>query len=86
MNIPAFAMKYRTVVLTFVALLVGYGLFTFQTMPRREDPEFTIRSCVVTTSWPGTPAAKIEELVTEPLERAIARISGPAKFSLTARI
>lgn len=83
MNIAALAMKYRPVVLTLVAMLVAYGVFTFQTMPRREDPEFTIRSCVVSTSWPGTPASKIEELVTEPLERAIARISEVSKIKST---
>ena len=83
MNLAAIAMKYRPVVLTIVGLLVAYGAFTFQTMPRREDPEFTIRSCVVTTSWPGTPSLKIEELVTEPLERAIAKISEVDKIRST---
>jgi multidrug efflux pump subunit AcrB len=83
MNIAALAMKYRPVVLTLVVMLVAYGMFTFQTMPRREDPEFTIRSCVVSTSWPGTPASKVEELVTEPLERAIARISEVNKIAST---
>ena len=83
MNLAAFAMKYRPVVLTIVGLLVAYGAFTFMTMPRQENPEFTIRSCVVTTSWPGTPSLKIEELVTEPLERAIAKISEVSKITST---
>ncbi len=83
MNIAAFAMKYRPVVLTLVALLVVFGVYTFQTMPRREDPEFTVRSCVVSTSWPGISAIEIEELVTDPLEEALAKIEEVSKIRST---
>ncbi|QDT03998.1 Toluene efflux pump membrane transporter TtgE [Rubripirellula lacrimiformis] len=68
MNLAEIAMKYRTVVFTFVAMLTAWGTYTFTTMPRREDPAFTIRTCVVSTSWPGTPAIKVEELVTDKIE------------------
>lgn len=71
MSLSALAMKYRPIVLTFVGLLTAWGLVTFFTMPRREDPEFTIRTCVVTTLWPGSPTVKVEELVTDKLEEAL---------------
>lgn len=71
MNLAALSMRFRTVVITFVLLLSAWGVFTFFTMPRREDPEFTIRSCVVATSWPGAPAIKIEELITDKLEETL---------------
>ena len=68
MNLAGIAMRYRPVVLTMVALLTFWGVVTFFTMPRREDPEFTIRSCVVATQWPGAPTVKVEELITDKLE------------------
>ena len=71
MNIGKLSMDYRVVVVTMVALLTVWGIFTFFTMPRREDPQFTIRTCVVATSWPGAPAIKVEELVTDPIESAL---------------
>ncbi|APZ93584.1 efflux RND transporter permease subunit [Fuerstiella marisgermanici] len=71
MNLAALAMRYRPVVLTFVVLMVGWGAFTFATMPRREDPEFTIRTCVVTTQWTGAPTVKVEELITDKLEESL---------------
>ena len=71
MSLADVAMRYRPVVLTLVALLTCWGAFTFVTMPRREDPEFTIRSCVVSTQWPGAPTVKVEELVTDKLEEAL---------------
>ena len=64
-------MRYRPIVITLVALLTAWGGVTFFTMPRREDPEFTIRTCVVATRWPGAPALKVEELVTDKLEEAL---------------
>ncbi|MCA9264365.1 MAG: efflux RND transporter permease subunit, partial [Planctomycetales bacterium] len=71
MNVSALAMQYRPVVVTLVALLTGWGIVTFVTMPRREDPEFTIRTCVVSTQWPGAPTVKVEELITDKIEEAL---------------
>ncbi|MDA1163304.1 MAG: efflux RND transporter permease subunit [Planctomycetota bacterium] len=74
MNLAAFAIRYRPVVVTLVMLLMAWGLVSFFTMPRREDPEYTVRTCAVSTSWPGAPATKVEELITKPIEEACDRI------------
>ncbi|MEM0926902.1 MAG: efflux RND transporter permease subunit, partial [Planctomycetota bacterium] len=71
MNLSSIAMKYRPVVFTFVGLMTVWGVITFLTMPRREDPEFTIRTCVVSTEWQGTPATKVEELITDKIEEQL---------------
>ncbi|MFT7643295.1 MAG: multidrug efflux pump subunit AcrB [Pirellulaceae bacterium] len=71
MNLAAFAIKYRPIVLTFSALLMLWGVYSYFTMPRREDPEYTVRTCAVTTVWPGAPAEKVEQLITDPIEEAI---------------
>lgn len=67
-SIGRISINYQTVVITFVTLLTIWGVFTFFTMPRREDPQFTIRTCVVATAWPGAPAIKVEELITDKIE------------------
>ncbi|WP_169979141.1 efflux RND transporter permease subunit [Tautonia rosea] len=69
--LPEFAIRRPTIVLVVVLMTVVWGLVSFLTMPRREDPEFTIKVCVVSTSWPGAPAETVEELITDPLEEAI---------------
>ncbi len=74
MGLARLAIKYRPIVITMVILLLSWGVFSVATMPRREDPEYTVRTCAVTTSWPGTPAQIMEELITDPLEEAIDRI------------
>ena len=75
MNLPQFALTHRPIVLVFVGILFIAGLFNFSTMPRREDPEITVRDALVITSWPGAAASKVEELITDPLEKVIAEIS-----------
>ncbi|MEA3412356.1 MAG: efflux RND transporter permease subunit [Pseudomonadota bacterium] len=75
MNLPRFALTHRSVVLAFVGVLFASGLFNFADMSRREDPEITIRDALVLTRWPGAPAARVEELLTDPLEKAIAGIA-----------
>lgn len=74
MNLAAFAIRYRPIVLTLVTLLMAWGLVSFFTMPRREDPEYTVRTCAVSTNWSGAPATKVEELITKPIEEACDRI------------
>ena len=74
MGLAGFAIKYRPIVVTLVAALLMWGVYSVMTMPRREDPEYTVRTCVVNTSWPGAPAQKVEELITKPLEEAIDRL------------
>jgi multidrug efflux pump subunit AcrB len=73
-NLSAAAIKYRPIVITIVVLLMGWGAVSFSTMPRREDPEFVVRACVITTSWPGVPAEKIEQLVTDKIESALEKV------------
>jgi len=74
MNLSDFAVKHRPIVITLVTLLMSWGVYSFFTMPRREDPEYTVRTCVVTTVWPGASAQKVEELITKPIEEAVDRI------------
>ncbi len=74
MSLPRFALGHRTIVMAFTAIVVATGLINFGQMSRREDPEITIRDCLVITAWPGTPAAKVQDLITDPLEKALTQI------------
>ena len=81
MNLPRFALGHQSVILACVIVAVGSGLFNLATMSRREDPEITIRDSLVITSWPAATATRIEELVTDPLEKAVAEIAEVDKFT-----
>ena len=76
MGLAGFALRNRMIVLVSVILLMLWGVQSYNTMPRREDPEYTVRTAQVLTSWPGTPTEKVEELVTSPLEEEINSLDG----------
>lgn len=71
MNVGTWCIRNnRTAGLVFL-LLVAAGLWTYLTIPRLEDPSFTIRTAVVATPFPGSSPRKVEKLVTDKLEDSI---------------
>ncbi len=74
MNLPGFALTHRSIILAFIAVFLVVGTFNFATMSRREDPEIIIRDALIVTSWPGAPAIRVEELITDPIEDVIVEI------------
>ncbi len=86
MNLPQMSLRYRAVVVTVVLLLTLWGIVQYFTMPRREDPEYTVRTCAILTSWPGVPAEKVEELVTFPIEKAVDSIDRVEKVRSTTTV
>ncbi|MDC0948037.1 efflux RND transporter permease subunit [Gammaproteobacteria bacterium] len=74
MNLAEVSINNRLLsTIVIVAALVG-GLLAYQKMPRFEDPEFTIRSALVITQYPGATPLEVAEEVTEPLERALQQL------------
>lgn len=71
MSISVFAYKQRSLILTSVLLAMCFGIFSFFSLPAREDPEVIIREAVISTSFPNMKAEDVERLVTRPLEAAI---------------
>lgn len=85
MRLPRFALKHRAVVIGATAIAIAWGMVAFLTSPRRENPEYTIRTCLIVTIWPGASAEKIEQLVTDPIEKAVDSIDEVEKVTSTSR-
>lgn len=74
MNLSQLAYRYRPVVFLATAVMVLYGVFSYFSLPTREDPEITIREAVISTSFPGLPAEQVEENITKPLEASVRQV------------
>ncbi|MDO4584371.1 MAG: efflux RND transporter permease subunit [Planctomycetia bacterium] len=74
--LPHFAVHNRVVIGFLVFLLVVGGLWSYMTIGRLEDPEFTIKTALVITIYPGANAKEVEENVTDIVERAVRRLKG----------
>ena len=74
MNLGIFAIKNRLITMIVIIASLVAGWNAYQTMPRFEDPEFTIRTAVVVTPYPGATPLEVANEVTEPLESAIQQL------------
>ena len=68
-----FYINVRLLILTII-LILGWGLSSYQTLPRQEDPELVSRTAVVRTAFPGASAERVEALVTTVLEEELSEI------------
>lgn len=71
MNLGQWSVKNNVTVMVILTIVVLEGIFTHATISRKENPEFTVRSAMVTTVFPGASPAKVEQLVTDKLEEKI---------------
>lgn len=60
----------RVTAVLLLMVLVG-GVTAFFGLPRDEDPGFTIRVAQVVTRFPGASPVRVEQLVTDKIEKAI---------------
>ena len=56
---------------TLVVLIMLAGYLAFLSMPRSQDPGFTVRTAMISAYFPGASPERVEKLVTDPLEKAI---------------
>jgi len=71
MDITKFALKNEKVTLVFSLMILVYGIISFINLPRAKDPGFIIRTATVVTHFSGASATRVEQLVTDKLEKAI---------------
>lgn len=59
-----------------IAGIIMTGLFSLTNLPKESFPEIKFPMAIVSTVLPGAPPSDTEELLTKPLEKEIANISG----------
>ncbi len=74
MDVAEFSIKNRLIMFIIIALVMMGGWFSYQNIARFEDPEFTIRTAQIITSYPGATPEEVANEVTETLESAIQQL------------
>ncbi|MEM8609693.1 MAG: efflux RND transporter permease subunit [Myxococcota bacterium] len=74
MNLTDFSLRNRTIVVVLTIVAVYVGMQAFNSLPRLEDPEFTIKEALVITPYPGATAYEVEEEVSDELELAVQKL------------
>ncbi|MCU0535924.1 MAG: efflux RND transporter permease subunit [Hydrococcus sp. Prado102] len=66
--------RNRPLLILSIFLILVWGLSSFISLPRMEDPQATERGAVVTTRWTGATPERVEILVSEPIEQELDEI------------
>lgn len=74
MNIAQYSIQHKVVSWMFALLLLLGGAVAFTGLGQLEFPEFTIKSALVITPYPGASAEQVEEEVSLKLEDAIQQL------------
>ena len=74
--LPKYAVNHRTVILFCAFLIIAGGIYSYFTMGRLEDPEFTVKKAVVVTLYPGASAQDVADNVSSVIEEAAQQIKG----------
>ncbi|NET45031.1 efflux RND transporter permease subunit [Okeania sp. SIO2B3] len=80
-----FYRNLRLLILT-ILIIVVWGVSSFLTLPRLEDPQLTSRFAVITTFWPGADAEQIETLITEKIEEELSEIEEIKTTNSTSKV
>jgi multidrug efflux pump subunit AcrB len=71
MRLPKLAIENHQFTVILILLLVLFGVVSFITMPRSEDPAVSPASSSVIVVYPGANPLDLEELVIDPIEEVI---------------
>lgn len=69
MNITQLAIEKNRVTLVVVGLLLASGLLAYVQLPKAQDPGFIVRVASITTRLPGASPERIEQLITDKIEK-----------------
>ena len=71
MNLTALAIEKKAVSYFGLFLLVVTGIASYFSLGQLEDPEFSIKTAVITTPYPGASPAEVERGILLAIEDAI---------------
>ncbi|MEM9920509.1 MAG: efflux RND transporter permease subunit [Bacteroidota bacterium] len=69
MNLTKIAIDNNRVTIMILIVILGLGLAAYSDLSRDAMPPFTIRVCSVVTNFPGASPERVEELITDKIEK-----------------
>jgi len=85
MRLPRLALDNHQFTSVLIILLVIFGLVSFLTMPRSEDPLVSPAGSSIIVIYPGATPADMEELIVDPIEEVINELDDIKKMTSTAK-
>lgn len=77
----SWAINNKTSVFVMTVIITIAGLATFESLPKESFPEIIIPKIYISTVYPGTSPANMENLITKPIEKQMKSIAGVKKIT-----
>lgn len=85
MNLTKFAVERNRVVLSILAVVVLMGLVMYGDLSRDSMPPYTVRVATIVSSFPGAGPERVEELVTDKIEKVAQELPELKEVRSTSR-
>jgi multidrug efflux pump subunit AcrB len=70
-NLTEWAIRHKSLVIYFMLICMVAGVSAYRQLGRNEDPEFTVKTMVVQTLWPGATREETMQQVTDRIEKKL---------------
>src|SRR5262245_57663947 len=71
LTLSRWAVEHGAIVLFLILAVGAAGAYAYLTMGRAEDPSFTIKTMVITATWPGATADEMQTQVADKIEKKL---------------
>ncbi len=82
--LTAWALKNKNTIYLLIGILLIFGLYSYETMPKELFPEINYPTVFVQTVYPGNSASDIENLITDPLEKELKSLDDLSELNSTS--
>jgi multidrug efflux pump subunit AcrB len=74
-NTARFFTENRQIGWVMLLLVIAWGIYGYDKMPKRKDPDIPVKEAQVVCAWPGVSADRVEQLVTRKIEEKLTEVS-----------
>ncbi len=85
MNLTKFSIEKNRVVLSILAVVMVMGMLFYKSLSRDSMPPYTIRVASIVSSFPGASPERVEELVTDKIEKIAQELPELKEVKSTSR-
>lgn len=85
MNLTQFSIEKNRITFTVLSTIILMGLVLYQSLPRDSMPPYTVRVATVVSQFPGASPERVEQLVTDKVEKVSQELPELKKVTSTSR-
>lgn len=81
LGFTSWCINNATSIYVFTVIILGWGLFTYNSLPKELFPDVVVPTISIVTIYPGASPEDIETLITKPIEKQVKGLNGVKKVT-----